>query len=98
VNAYAEYNHRLQKFELGHVLGDGYCQNCNDIVTIDSVNEEVISTYEVMIQATITKSVVVDATCKSEAEELAHQMFDCNNDGSDENYKQETVGETERVS
>jgi hypothetical protein len=56
-----------------------------------------MDTYEVMIKATITKSVVVDASNIQEAEELAHQMFIDTCDGPDEKYEQETIGDTQLI-
>jgi hypothetical protein len=49
-------------------------------------------TYEVMIRATITKSVVVDAASEEEAIEEAHSMFDVQCDGYDERYEQDDIG------
>jgi hypothetical protein len=56
-----------------------------------------MDSYEVMIKATITKSVVVDASNIQEAEELAHQMFSATCDGPDEKYEQETIGSTQLI-
>jgi len=56
-----------------------------------------MNTYEVFIKATITKSIVVDAINKYEAEEQAHEMFSVLNDDYDEKYEQETVGETQLI-
>ena len=53
--------------------------------------EAIFYAYEVMIRATITKSVVVDAYSVKEAEEDAHQMFSDLCDGLDENYEQLSV-------
>ena len=53
--------------------------------------------YEVMVKATITKSIVVDALNKDQAEEQAHEMFNVLIDPYDEKYEQETVGEAELV-
>jgi hypothetical protein len=56
-----------------------------------------MNTYEVFIKATITKSIVVDAINKDEAEEQAHEMFSVLNDDYDEQYDQQTIGEAELV-
>jgi len=56
-----------------------------------------MNTYEVFIKATITKSIVVDAINKYEAEEQAHEMFSVLNDDYDEKYEQETIGETQLI-
>ena len=56
-----------------------------------------MNTYEVFIKATITKSIVVDAINKDEAEEQAHEMFSVLNDDYDEKYEQETIGETQLI-
>ena len=53
--------------------------------------------YEVFIKATITKSIVVDAINKDEAEEQAHEMFSVLNDDYDQQYDQQTIGEAELV-
>ena len=53
--------------------------------------------YEVFIKATITKSIVVDAINKDEAEEQAHEMFSVLNDDYDQEYDQQTIGEAELV-
>ena len=53
--------------------------------------------YEVFIKATITKSIVVDALNKDEAEEQAHEMFSVLNDDYDQEYDQQTIGEAELV-
>ena len=53
--------------------------------------------YEVMVKATITKSIVVDALNKDQAEEQAHEMFNVLIDPYDEKYEQETVGETQLI-
>ena len=56
-----------------------------------------MKTYEVMIRATITKSIVVDAINQDQAEEQAHEMFSVLNDDCDEEYDQQTIGETQLV-
>jgi len=56
-----------------------------------------MKTYEVFIKATITKSIVVDALNKYEAEEQAHEMFSVLNDDCDEEYDQQTIGKTKLV-
>jgi len=56
-----------------------------------------MNTYEVMIRATITKSIVVDAINQDEAEEQAHQVFTVTCDQLDEKYEQETIGETQLI-
>lgn len=53
--------------------------------------------YEVFIKATITKSIVVDALNKDQAEEQAHEMFSVSNDDYDQEYDQQTIGEAELV-
>ena len=53
--------------------------------------------YEVFIKATITKSIVVDAINKDEAEEQAHEMFSVLNDDYDQEYDQQTIGKAELV-
>ena len=50
-----------------------------------------------MVKATITKSIVVDALNKDQAEEQAHEMFNVLIDPYDEKYEQETVGETQLI-
>ena len=52
-----------------------------------------MKTYEVMIKATITKRIVVDAIDQDQAEEQAHEMFSVLNDDYDEKYEQQTIGE-----
>jgi len=56
-----------------------------------------MNTYEVMIRATITKSIVVDAINQDEAEEQAHGMFSVLNDDCNEKYDQQTIGKAEPV-
>ena len=58
---------------------------------------ESMDSYEVMIKATITKSVVVDASNIQEAEELAHHMWSWTSDGPDEKYEQEAIGSTQLI-
>jgi hypothetical protein len=57
-----------------------------------------MKTYEVTIRATITKDVLVEAEDENKAAEQAHEEFSVLNDGSDENYKQETLNVEERKS
>ena len=49
-------------------------------------------TYEVVIQATITKNIQVSAATQEDAEFDAHDLFDPNNDGTEEHYDQECLG------
>jgi len=47
--------------------------------------------YEVEIKATVRKTITVEAETAQEASELAHEEFSILNDGSDEEYTQDTV-------
>ena len=75
------------------------CEVCNECIGAANLlwgGDVIINTYEVMIQAKITKCIIVDATTQEEAEELAHQQFSVLQDG-DERYEQDTYGETELI-
>jgi hypothetical protein len=50
-----------------------------------------MKTYDVTIQATITKTHSVEAETKDEAVEQAHEIFSVLNDDTPENYKEETL-------
>ena len=50
-----------------------------------------MKTYAVVIRATVTKTILVDAEDKIQAAELAHQDFTVECDGEDENYEQDTL-------
>lgn len=50
-----------------------------------------VRTYKVKIQATIVKTVEVEATNEAEAIELAHQQFTVAVDGLEEDYNEETL-------
>ena len=50
-----------------------------------------MKTYEVTIQATVTKPVRVQAENEEAACEQAHELFSTDNDGSLERYEQETL-------
>lgn len=50
-----------------------------------------MKTFEVTIQATVTKPVRVQAENQVEACEQAHELFSVDNDGSLERYEQETL-------
>lgn len=56
----------------------------------DSDEDEGANLYAVTIKATVTKTLKVRADSESEANEKAHQEFNPNNDGHEENYEQDT--------
>lgn len=47
--------------------------------------------FEVVVRATITKTMIIEAETEEDAKEEAHADFCVLNDGTDENYSQETV-------
>ncbi len=47
--------------------------------------------YEVTIQATVTKTVSVEADNEDDAVELAHEEFSVSSTSNDEKYTQETI-------
>lgn len=50
-----------------------------------------MQTFNVVIRATITKTISVEAETQDEAEVLAHETFSVLCDEEDESYEQETV-------
>jgi hypothetical protein len=54
-----------------------------------------VPTYDVMIRATIRKTVRVEAADKDEAAREAHEAFTVTNEGDDEDYNEETLEVTE---
>jgi len=50
-----------------------------------------MATYKVTIQATVTKAYTVQANSEQEASKEAHQIFSVLEDGTPENYTQETI-------
>ena len=48
-------------------------------------------TYEIMIQAVITKTIEIEAESLDLAEEQAHQQFSVLNENTDEHYEQNTL-------
>lgn len=53
--------------------------------------DTITQTYAVTIRATVTKTLYVTAASAEEAEEMAHEDFDCGYDDS-ERYEQDTIG------
>ena len=51
--------------------------------------------YEVTIQATVTKTLLIEAKDSNSAEEAAHEQFSVLNDGPDEQYDQRTLDVTQ---
>jgi hypothetical protein len=47
--------------------------------------------FDVVIQARITKTILVEAKDEDEAHELAHESFSVMNDQHKERYEQETI-------
>jgi hypothetical protein len=47
--------------------------------------------FDVVIQARITKTILVEAKDEDEAHELAHESFSVMNDQYKERYEQETI-------
>ena len=56
-----------------------------------------MNTYEVMIQAKVTKSFLVGASTQEEAEDIAHHMFTLDDDSHNRGYEQDTVGKTQLI-
>ena len=54
-----------------------------------------MTTYEVTIRATVTKTLTIEAASKAEAEATAHDLFTTECDGTDERYEQETLDVTQ---
>lgn len=54
-----------------------------------------MKTFRVLIKATVTKEIEVEAENEDLAAEEAHQIFDPSNTGEEETYDQETVEVTE---
>ena len=48
-------------------------------------------TYDVVIEATVTKTIRVNAIDEDAAYDLAHEMFTVANDGNAEHYEQNTM-------
>jgi hypothetical protein len=48
-------------------------------------------TYDVTIEARVTKTIRVQADSEDEAQEIAHEIFDVNMDGLDERYIERTL-------
>ena len=48
-------------------------------------------TYDVVIEATVTKTIRVNAIDEDAAYDLAHEMFTVANDGNVEHYDQSTM-------
>ena len=55
-----------------------------------------MKTYAVVIRATITKTILVDAEDEMQASELAHQDFTVECEDDDENYEQDTLSVEEQ--
>ena len=53
--------------------------------------------YEVVIRATVTKTMCVEAGNEEAAAEIAHELFNIYSDGQPEDYNQETIGEIVEV-
>jgi hypothetical protein len=51
--------------------------------------------YDVVIRATVTKTIRVEAIHKDHAAEEAHEQFTTECDGGDENYEEECLDITE---
>ena len=47
--------------------------------------------YNVMIKATVRKTITVEAGDEKSAVEQAHEMFTVASDGNDESYEQDTL-------
>jgi len=50
-----------------------------------------MKTYDVTIQATVTKTITVTSENIDSAVETAHALFDIANDGEPEKYEQDTI-------
>ena len=53
--------------------------------------------YEVVIRATVTKTMCVKAENADAATEVAHELFSAGCTGDDEHYEQDTIGEVLEV-
>jgi hypothetical protein len=90
---------------IGHTFADGWVMYTytDDLARVsfhhpyEEDEPSPLTSYDVMIKATVRKTITVEAGDEKSAVEQAHEMFSVANDGDPEHYEQDTLEVKENV-